>query len=68
MNAADEKLLRQVIVKDLPELREITERIVSKDLEPILTEACHEFAVQQAEVAWKKRSKDKDVSFRSQEV
>ncbi|KAI5846278.1 hypothetical protein DFP73DRAFT_383338 [Morchella snyderi] len=68
LNAADEKLLRQVIVKDLPELREITERIVSKDLEPILTEACHEFAVQQAEVAWKKRSKDKDVSFRSQEL
>lgn len=55
-------------MKDLPELREITERIVSKDLEPILAEACREFAVQQAELAWKKRSKDKDVSLRSQEV
>lgn len=70
LSAADERLLRQVILTDFPELREVTERIVSKDLELILTETCREFAVQQAEAAWKRRSKDRplEASFRPQEL
>lgn len=71
MSAAEEKVLRQVILHDLPELVEVAERIVSKDLESILEESSRGFAVQQAEAVWKKRTlKDKnaDGSLKSQEV
>lgn len=64
-------MLRQVILCDLPELAEVAERIVSKDLESILEESSRGFAVQQAETVWKKRTlKDKnaDELFKSQEV
>lgn len=64
-------MLRQVILHDLPELTEVAERIVSKDLEPILEESSRDFAVQQAEAAWRRRAlKDKnaDETFKSQEV
>lgn len=71
MSAAEEKVLRQMILRDLPELAEVAERIVSKDLESILEESSRSFAVQQAETVWKKRTlkgKDADGSLKSQEV
>lgn len=71
MSAAEEKVLRQVILHDLPELAEVAERIVPKDLESILEESSRSFAVQQAEVVWRKqvlKDKNADRSFKSQEV
>lgn len=75
MSAAEEKVLRQVILHDLPELAEVAGRIVPKDLESILEESSRSFAVQQAEVVWRKqvlkqvlKDKNADRSFKSQEV
>lgn len=55
---------------DLPELREVANKIVSKDLESMLAESSRGFAVKQAEVAWRKGAKERlsGASFRSQEV
>lgn len=71
LSAADQKALRQVILGDLPELIEVVERIVPRNLESVLEENSRSFAVQRAEATWKRRNeKDKalDMSFKSQEV
>lgn len=59
-----------MILRDLPELSEVAERIVSKDLESMLEEISRAFAVQQADAVWKKRVPNDQNAyvFKSQEV
>ncbi|KAL7275295.1 hypothetical protein RUND412_001776 [Rhizina undulata] len=58
LTTADEKALRKVILKDLPELSEVEDRIISKSLESTLVYRALQFSAQQAESLYKRKTKD----------
>jgi len=64
----DEMRLRQIVLKDLPELYEVAGVVVSSDLEAGLQTRCRSFAREKAESAWRRRSKEKPAAIKRQEV
>jgi hypothetical protein len=51
--------LRQIVLKELPELQEVAGMLVSKDLEGMLKGKSLELARAKAEAVWKRRAKEK---------
>ncbi|KAF8249741.1 hypothetical protein K440DRAFT_621212 [Wilcoxina mikolae CBS 423.85] len=68
LEVGDEKRLRQIVLKDLPELCEVAGVVVSKDLETGLQAKCRSFAREKAEIAWRRRSKEKPAAIKRQEL
>ncbi|KAF8538908.1 hypothetical protein BDD12DRAFT_883898 [Trichophaea hybrida] len=68
LEVEDEKRLRQIVLKDLPELCEVAGVVVSKDLETGLQARCRSFAREKADIAWRRRSKEKPAAIKRQEL
>ena len=56
LSAEDEEALRQVVLKELPQLQEVAGVLVSKDLEGTLKEKSLELARAKAEAVWKRKA------------
>jgi len=59
LSAEDEEALRQIVLKELPELQEVAGVLVSKNLEGMLKEKSLELARAKAEAVWRRRAKEK---------
>ena len=70
LTSEDEKMLRQIVLKNLPGLHEVAGAVVSKGLEANLQDKCRIFACEKAESAWRRRAKEKptDAPIKRQEV